>query len=124
MSNISSKLSAVKAEKGKKRALTTEDIGWVTQEKVDNFLKIFTSLINIKEDQEQSEEEKDSEDGVADVILFAVGRLSKLLKCDIDSLKFPKPIKKTLKIFKGFIDFLNAKKVLESFQNASNKSNA
>ena len=125
MSNISSKLSAVKAEKGKKRALTTEHISWVTQEEVDNFLKIFTSLINIKENQEEeAEEEKDSEDGMADVILFAVRRLSELLKSDIDSLKFPKPIKKTLKILKGFIDFINAKKVLESFQNASNKSNA
>ena len=124
MSGISFNLSAVKAAKGKIRGLTIEDINWVTQEEVDNFLKIFASLANIKEDPEEAEEEKDSKDGVANVILFAVGRLSELLKCDTDSLKFPKPIKKTLKILKGFIDFLNAKKILESFQDASHKSNA
>ena len=90
MSNVNSKLSAVKAEKDKKRAVTTEDIGWVTQEEVDNFLKIFSKLVNIEEPNESPEEGKDSEDGVADVVLFAVGRLSELLQCDINSLKLPK----------------------------------
>ena len=73
MGNVNSKLSAVKAEKGKKRALTTEDIGWVTQEEVDNFLKIFSKLIN-KEPEDlngSAEKGEDSEDGVADVVLFA-----------------------------------------------------
>ena len=90
MSNVNSKLSAVKAEKDKKRAVTTEDIGWVMQEEVDNFLKIFSILVNIEEPNESPEEGKDSEDGVADVVLFAVGRLSELLQCDINSLKLPK----------------------------------
>ena len=96
MTNINSKLSAVKAEKSKKRPLTTEDIGWVTQEEVDNFLKIFSKLINIKEEDlnENPEEGKDSENGVADIVLFTVGRLSELLQCDIDSLKLPKGLKK------------------------------
>ena len=103
------------------RALTTEDIGWVTQEEVGNFLKIFSKLINLEDPNESPEEGKDSKDGVADVVLFAVGRLSELLQCDIDSLKLPKVFKKTLKILKGFIDFLNAKRILESFQHASPK---
>ena len=80
----------MKAEKDKKRAVTTEDIGWVAQEEVDNFLKIFSKLVNIEEPNESPEEGKDSEDGVADVVLFAVGRLSELLQCDINSLKLPK----------------------------------
>ena len=95
MSNVGSKISAIRGEKGKKRALTTDDIGWIGQEEVANFLKIFSSLIN-KEPEELSdsaEKGKDSENGVADVVPFTASRLSELLQCDIDSFKLPKLLK-------------------------------
>ena len=98
MSNIQSKI----AEKRKRKTETEEDISHIQQKEVEIFLKIFIELV--KKEPEEIEKKantaRDSEDRAAlDVILLAVSKLSELLRCDIDSLKLPKFLKSSLKIF-------------------------
>ena len=122
MSSTQSKISAI-YEKGKKRFLTEEDISQFNDQEVEHFLKIFSTLINKDSNalDKSADTAQDSKDGAIDIIIFAASRLSKLLQCDIDSLKLPKLVKKLLKILSAFVDFIKAKKTIESLQDATSK---
>ena len=78
MSNTQSKIRAIR-EKGKKRAVTEEDICDLNDQEVENFLIIFSTLLNKRPDElnESAETAQDSEDGAIDLIIFAASRLSK-----------------------------------------------
>ena len=90
---------------------------------MENFLKTFSTLINKDPNEldKSAETAQDSEDGAIDIIIFAASRLSKLLQCDIDSLRLPKLLKKSLKILRAFVDFIKAKKTIETIQDATSK---
>ena len=122
MSNKQSKIRAI-CEKGKEKALTEEYICNLNDQKVENFFKIFSTLLNKRPEElnESAKTAQDSEDGAIDTIIFAASRLSKLLKCDIDSLKLPKLFKKSLKILRAFVDFIRVKKTIEALQDATSK---
>ena len=68
----------------------------VNQHEVEKFLLIFHTLVeNIN-----SEESLDNTDGVSDVILTIVLKITELLKKNIDSLKIPEILKVSLKKIK------------------------
>ena len=108
----------------KRKTESEEEISDINVKEVEIFLKIFIELVN--KDQEEIEKEansaRDNEDGTAlDVILLAVSKLSELLRCDIDSLKLPKFLKSSLKLLRAFLDFIKAKKTLETLRDATPK---
>ena len=120
MSNVQSKI----AKDCKRKTESEEEISDMNVKEAEIFLKIFIELVN--KDPEETEKEansaRDSEDGaVLDVILLAVSKLSELLRCDIDLLKLPKFLKSSLKILCAFLDFVKAKKTLETFRDAMPK---
>ena len=79
------------------------------------FLEILAVIIDKKENNIESETENDSVDGITSSILSITERLTEILECDFESLKFPKKVIKVLKkLLKGIIDFFNAKKTLET----------
>ena len=78
------------------------------------FLEILSVIIDKKENNIESETEKDSIDGITSSILTIAERLTEILECDFESLNFPKKVIKVLKKLKGIIDFFNAKKTLET----------
>ena len=78
------------------------------------FLEILAVIIDKKENNIESETENNSVNGITSSILTIAGRLTEILECDFESLNFPKKVKKVLKMLKGIINFLNAKKTLET----------
>ena len=117
MSNINSKKLRLDVEKGKKRQLEDlkEDyIDYINNREIERFLKIFSIIIA---EEGPEEEPKDSEDGVIDIILTIANKISQLLEGDIDSLKLPKLLSKSLKTLKAIVGLLKVK-------NAKHKSNA
>ena len=120
MSNVQSKI----AKDRKRKTESEEEISDINVKEVEIFLKILIEQVN--KDPEEIEKEaysaRDSEDGAAlNVILLAVSKLSELLRCDIDSLKLPKFLKSSLKILCAFLDFIKAKKTLETLREATPK---
>ena len=96
----------------KRRALRKEDFIEISEDEAQNFLKILSVLLLNKENESENEETTDNVDGIGDVVIFTATRISELLLCDIDSLKLPKILKKSLKILKALTDFLKAKDTL------------
>ena len=81
----------------------------VNQHEVEKFLLIFHTLVeNIN-----SEESLDNTDGVSDVILTIVLKITELLKKNIDSLKIPEILKVSLKKIKELFN-------LKTEQNTNN----
>ena len=77
----------------------------VNQHEVEKFLLIFHTLVeNIN-----SEESLDNTDGVSDVILTIVLKITKLLKKNIDSLKIPEILKVSLKKIKELFNLKTEK---------------
>ena len=62
-------------------------------------------------------EPKDSEDGAIDIVLTVAKKISQLLEGDIDSLKLPKIITKSLTTLKAIVGLLK-------LEDAKDKSNA
>ena len=91
----------------------------------ETFLKILTELV-IKEPEEiESLIKKRNEviDGPAlDAIILVVGKLTTLLKGDIDSLNLPAPLKISLKILKFFLEFITQSKILYKLKHGKNKN--
>ena len=61
------------------------------------FPKIFSIIIDEEEAEISPVEPKDSEDGTIDIVLTVAKKIRQLLEGDIDSLKLPKIITKSLK---------------------------
>ena len=77
----------------------------VNQNEVEKFLLIFHTLVeNIN-----SEESLDNTDGVSDVILTIVLKITELLKKNIDSLKIPEILKVSLKKIKELFNLKTEK---------------
>ena len=77
----------------------------VNQHEVEKFLLIFHTLVeNIN-----SEESLDNTDGVSDVILTIVLKITELLKKNIDSLKIPEILKVSLKKIKELFNLKTEK---------------
>ena len=77
----------------------------VNQHEVEKFLLIFHTLVeNIN-----PEESLDNTDGVSDVILTIVLKITKLLKKNIDSLKIPEILKVSLKKIKELFNLKTEK---------------
>ena len=77
----------------------------VNQHEVEKFLLIFHTLVeNIN-----SEESLDNTDGVSDVILAIVLKITELLKKNIDSLKIPEILKVSLKKIKELFNLKTEK---------------
>ena len=102
----------------KRRALRKEDFIEISEDEAQNFLKILPVLLLNNENESENEETMDNVDGIGDVVSFTATRISELLLCDIDSLKLPKILKKSLKILKALANFLKAKDTLSAFKNA------
>ena len=117
MSNINSKKFRLDVEKAKKKELEDlkEDyIDYINDREIERFLKIF-SIIKAEEGPE--EEPKDNEDSAIDINLTIANKISQLLEGDIDSLKLPKLLSKSLKTLKAIVGLLKVK-------NAKDQSNA
>ena len=79
----------------------------VNQHEVEKFLLIFHTLVeNIN-----SEESLDNTDGVSDVILTIVLKITELLKKNIDSLKIPEILKVSLKKIKELFNLKTEKNI-------------
>ena len=77
----------------------------LNQHEVEKFLLIFHTLVeNIN-----SEESLDNTDGVSDVILTIVLKITELLKKNIDSLKIPEILKVSLKKIKELFNLKTEK---------------
>ena len=77
----------------------------VNQHEVEKFLLIFHTLVeNIN-----SEESLDNTDGVSDMILTIVLKITELLKKNIDSLKIPEILKVSLKKIKELFNLKTEK---------------
>ena len=77
----------------------------VNQHEVEKFLLIFHTLVeNIN-----SEESLDNTDGVSDVMLTIVLKITELLKKNIDSLKIPEILKVSLKKIKELFNLKTEK---------------
>ena len=123
MSNVQSKIKSI-CEKLKRKTVS-EDILYLKEQEVENFLKIFIRLGNSDEEIEKEDVGQDSEDGTLDIIITATSKLNELLKGDIDSLRLPKLLKRSLKILRSFLNFIKTKKIPELLNNAkTEKSNA
>ena len=109
MSNVQSKIKSI-CEKLKRKTVSEEDILYLKEQEVENFLKIFIRLGNSDEEIEKEDVGKDSEDGTIDIIITATSKLNELLKGDIDSLRLPKLLKRSLKILRSFLNFIKTKK--------------
>ena len=124
MSNVQSKIKSI-CEKLKRKTVSEEDILYLKEKEVENFLKIFIRLGNSDEEIEKEDVGQDSEDGTLDIIITATSKLNELPKGDIDSLRLPKLLKRSLKILRSFLNFIKTKKILELLNNAkTEKSNA
>ena len=87
----------------------------LNEEEIKKFLLIFQELISIankKESclEESLEEEGDSFDGTVSILLILAQQFSELLEGDVDSLEFPKIIKKLLKSFEAILRVFNTGK--------------
>ena len=89
------------------------------------FLKILTELVikDLEEIESLIKKRNDVTDGPAlDAIILVVGKLTTLLKDDIDSLNIPAPLKVSLKILKNFLEFITQSKILYRLKHAKNKN--
>ena len=84
----------------------------VNEEEINKFLLILQELISIANEEESSLEEEggDSVDGAVRVFLILAQQISELLEVDIDSLEFPKIVKKTFKMLKAILGVFNTVK--------------
>ena len=87
----------------------------LNEEEIKKFLLIFQELISIankKESclEESLEEEGDSVDGTVSILLILAQQFSELLEGDVDSLEFPKIIKKLLKSLEAILRVFNTGK--------------
>ena len=84
----------------------------LNEEEIKKFLLILQELISIANQEERSLEEKgdDSVDGAVSILLILAQQISELLESDIDSLEFPKIIKKSLKTSKAILGVFNTVK--------------
>ena len=115
MSNIHSKKLRLDIEKAKKRQLEDlkEDyIDYINDREIERFLKIFSIIIA---EEGPEEEPKDGKGRAIDIILTIANKISQLLEGDIDSLKLPKLLSKSLKTLKAIVG---------KNSNAKDKSNA
>ena len=126
MSEISSIEDDSVKNNSKKRKTEEEDIEDIAEkihkrhlklneEEIKKFLLIFQELISIvnkKESclEESLEEEGDSVDGTVSILLILAQQFSELLEGDVDSLEFPKIIKKLLKSLEAILRVFNTGK--------------
>ena len=84
----------------------------LNEEEINKFLLILQELISIANEEESSLEEEggDSVDGAVRVFLILAQQISELLEVDIDSLEFPKIVKKTFKMLKAILGVFNTVK--------------
>ena len=84
----------------------------VNEEEINKFLLILQELISIANEEESSLEEEggDSVDGAVRVFLILAQQISELLEVDIDSLEFPKIVKKSFKMLKAILGVFNTVK--------------
>ena len=95
-------------EKARKGLLKDLNESYISDREIERFLNIFSMIIEEEEAEISQVEPKDSEDGAIDIVL---------LEGDIDSLKLPKIITKSLKTLKAIVGLLKLK-------DAKDKSNA
>ena len=74
----------------------------IPEHEIDKFLLIFNLLLETSLSKDETEV-TDAEDGIQGIILTVGKSLLKLLKGNIESLKLPTPIKKSLKKLKSFL---------------------
>ena len=81
----------------------------LNEEEIKIFLLIFQELISIVNEEESSLEEEGGDEGYGaiSILLILVKQISELLEGDIDSLEFPKIIKKSPKTLKAFPGVFN-----------------
>ena len=108
------KLDVEKAIKGLLKDLNES---YISDREIERFLNIFSMIIEEEEAEISQVEPKDSEDGAIDIVLTVAKKISQLLEGDIDSLKLPKIITKSLKTLKAIVGLLKLK-------DAKDKSNA
>ena len=104
-------------EKARKGLLKDLNESYISDREIERFLNIFSMIIEEEEAEISQVEPKDSEDGAIDIVLTVAKKISQLLEGDIDSLKLPKIITKSLKTLKAIVGLLKLK-------DAKDKSNA
>ena len=120
---VSSKENNAAKNNSKKRKIEQENIeGFagkihkkhlkLNEEEIKKFLLIFQELISIANEEESSSEEggSDSVDGAVSIFLIQAQQISELLEGVVDSLEFPKIIKKSLKTLKAILGVFNTVK--------------
>ena len=124
MSNVESKIKTAERP-SKRKHLSEEDTFYLKEVEVENFLQILSRVSHSEEELEKLETSEgsgiDRENGTLDIIILAASKLHELLKGDIDALKLPQILKKSLTLLKAFIKFIKSKKILETFNNAPDK---
>ena len=120
---VSSKENNAAKNNSKKRKIEQENIESfagkihkkhlkLNEEEIKKFLLIFQELISIANEEESSSEEggSDSVDGAVSIFLIQAQQISELLEGVVDSLEFPKIIKKSLKTLKAILGVFNTVK--------------
>ena len=124
MSSVESKIKTAERP-SKRKHLSEEDTFYLKEVEVENFLQILSRVSHSEEELEELETSEgsgiDRKDGTLDIIILAASKLHELLKGDIDALKLPQILKKSLKLLKAFIKFIKSKKILETFNNTPNE---
>ena len=124
MSNVESKIKT-EERASKRKHLSEEDTFYLKEVVVENFLQILSRVSHSEEELEELETLEgsgiDREDDTLDIIILAASKLHELLKGDIDALKLPQILKKSLKLLKAFIKFIKSKKIVETFNNPLDK---
>ena len=124
MSNVESKIKT-EERASKRKYLSEEDTFYLKEVVVENFLQILSRVSHSEEELEELETLEgsgiDREDDTLDIIILAASKLHELLKGDIDALKLPQILKKSLKLLKAFIKFIKIKKIVETFNNPLDK---
>ena len=123
MSNVESKIKT--EERASKRNHLSEDTFYLKEVEAENFLQILSRVSHSEEELEELDTLEgsgiDREDGTLDIIILAASKLHELLNGDIDTLKLPQILKKSLKLLKTFIKFIKSKKILETFNSGPDK---
>ena len=124
MSNVESKIKT-EERASKRKHLSEEDTFYLKEVVVENFLQILSRVSHSEEELEELETLEgsgiDREGDTLDIIILAASKLHELLKGDIDALKLPQILKKSLKLLKAFIKFIKSKKIVETFNNPLDK---
>ena len=84
----------------------------LNEEEINKFLLILQEFISIANEEESSLEEEggDSVGGRVRIFLILAQQISELLEVDIDSLEFPKIVKKSFKTLKAILGVFNTVK--------------